>query len=344
MELGISMFGDLGFDAATKSFQSSQQRLQDMLEEIKLADEVGLDVFGIGEHHRPDFAVSSPEIILAAAASVTRRIKLTSSVTVLSSNDPVRVYQNFSTVDLLSNGRAEITVGRGSFIESFPLFGYDLNDYNGLFSEKLDLLKQINETETISWKGKYRAALDKQEVLPRPASGKLDIWIAVGGTPASVVRAAKLGFPLIIAIIGGRPSQFQPFFELYKTEYLNAGHDPAKMQLATHSHGLVGEDSRALADKYFPNYASQMDRVGRSRGWAPYTRGQFEGGRSSDGALFVGDPSEVTEKILQNQEMFGLTRFLLHCDVGAPTHADLMKSIELFGDKVAPAVRKALHK
>lgn len=344
MEIGISMFGDLAYNQATQSFQSPQQRLQDMLEEIKLADEVGLDVFGIGEHHRPDFAVSSPEIILAAAASVTKKIRLTSSVTVLSSNDPVRVYQNFSTVDLLSGGRAEITVGRGSFIESFPLFGYDLNDYNGLFSEKLELLKQINESETISWKGKYRAALDKQQVLPRAVNEKLDIWIAVGGTPQSVVRAARLGFPLIVAIIGGRPAQFQPFFELYKTEYINAGHDPAKMQLATHSHGLVGEDGVALANVYFPNYAAQMDRVGRSRGWAPYTRQQFEGGRSIEGALFVGDPSQVTEKILQNQEMFGLTRFLLHTDVGAPAHADLMKSIELFGDKVAPAVRKALGK
>lgn len=342
MELGISMFGDLSYDAAAKSFQSPQSRLQDMLEEIKLADEVGLDVFGIGEHHRPDFAVSSPEIILAAAASVTKNIKLTSSVTVLSSADPVRIYQNFSTVDLLSNGRAEITVGRGSFIESFPLFGYNLNDYNGLFSEKLELLKEINETDVISWKGKYRAALDKQEVLPRPVNGNLEIWIAVGGTPQSVVRAARLGFPLIIAIIGGRPAQFQPFFELYKTEYLNAGHDIAKMQLATHSHGLLGENGDALADRYYPNYAAQMDRVGSSRGWAPYTREQFEGGRSSEGALFVGDPSEVTDKILQHQEMFGLTRFLLHTDVGAPAHADLMKSIEIFGEKVAPAVRKAL--
>ncbi|MCE6991939.1 LLM class flavin-dependent oxidoreductase [Dyadobacter sp. CY323] len=343
MEIGISMFGDLSFDKATSSFQSPQRRLQDMLEEIKLADEVGLDVFGIGEHHRSEYAVSAPEIILAAAASVTKRIKLTSSVTVLSSNDPVRVYQNFSTIDLLSNGRAEITVGRGSFIESFPLFGYNLDDYNGLFTEKLELLKQINETQTISWKGKFRAALDSQEVLPRPAHGKLDIWIAVGGTPQSVVRAAKLGFPLIIAIIGGQPAQFQPFFELYKTEYIKAGHDPATMQLATHSHGLVGENGAALADSYFPSYASQMDRVGRSRGWAPYSRQQFEGGRTIDGALFVGDPNQVTEKILQNQEMFGLTRFLLHTDVGGPAHADLMKSIELLGDKVAPAVRKALN-
>ena len=344
MEIGISMFGDLAFNAATKSFQSPQQRLQEMLEEVKLADEVGLDVFGIGEHHRPDFAVSAPEIILAAAASVTKRIKLTSSVTVLSSTDPVRVYQNFSTVDLLSNGRAEITVGRGSFIESFPLFGYDLDDYNGLFSEKLELLKEINTNEIVTWKGKFRAALDRQQVLPRPVNNNLDIWIAVGGTPQSVVRAAKLGFPLIIAIIGGRPAQFQPFFELYKTEYINAGHDPAKMQLATHSHGLVGENGAALSDKYFPSYAAQMDRVGRSRGWAPYNRQQFEGGRTAEGALFVGDVNQVTEKILAQQELFGLTRFLLHTDVGAPAHADLMKSIELFGDKVAPAVRKALRK
>ncbi len=342
MEIGISMFGDLAFNNETRSFQSPQERLQDMLEEIKLADEVGLDVFGIGEHHRPDFAVSAPEIILAAAASVTKNIKLTSSVTVLSSADPVRVYQNFSTVDLISGGRAEITVGRGSFIESFPLFGYDLNDYNGLFTEKLQLLKEINENDVITWKGKFRATLDRQEVLPRAVNNNLEIWVAVGGTPQSVVRAARLGLPLIIAIIGGMPSQFKPFFELYKTEYLEAGHDSAKMQLATHSHGLVGPDGKALSDLYFPSYAAQMDRVGRSRGWAPYTRAQFEGGQSRSGALFVGEPNEVVDKILYHQEMFGLTRFLMHTDVGAPAHKDLMKSIELLGTHVAPAVKKAL--
>jgi probable LLM family oxidoreductase len=342
MEIGISMFGDLAYNHSTKSFQPAQQRLQEMLEEVRLADEVGLDVFGIGEHHRPDFSVSSPEMILAAAAGITKNIKLTSSVTVLSSTDPVRVYQNFSTVDLLSNGRAEITVGRGSFIESFPLFGYNLNDYSGLFTEKLELLKAINENEIVNWKGKYRAPLVSQQVLPRAVDNHLDIWIAVGGTPESVVRAAKLGFPLIIAIIGGMPKQFQPFFKLYKEEYIKAGHDPAKMQIATHSHGLIGEDSQRISDSYFPHYASQMNRIGKDRGWSAYTRDQFEGGRTRDGALFVGDVNQVTDKILYHQEMFGLTRFLLHVDVGAPSHQDLLKTIELLGTKVKPAVSKAL--
>ncbi|TDE14656.1 LLM class flavin-dependent oxidoreductase [Dyadobacter psychrotolerans] len=342
MEIGISMFGDVAYDKSAKAFQPAQQRIQEILEEIKLADEVGLDVFGIGEHHRPDFSVSAPEIILAAAAGITKNIKLTSSVTVLSSTDPVRVYQNFSTVDLISNGRAEITVGRGSFIESFPLFGYNLNDYNGLFTEKLDLLMAINENDTISWKGKFRAPLVSQQVLPRAVDNHLDIWIAVGGTPESVVRAAKLGLPLIIAIIGGMPRQFQPFFRLYKDEYLKAGHDISKMQLATHSHGLIGENSQAISDRYFPHYADQMNRIGKDRGWSPYTKEQFEGGRSRDGALFVGDVNELTDKILYHQEMFGLTRFLLHVDVGAPSHDDLMKTIELLGTHVKPAVNKAL--
>ncbi len=342
MEIGISMFGDLAYNAATKSFQPAQERIQEILEEIKLADEVGLDVFGIGEHHRPDFSVSSPEIILAAAATITKNIKLTSSVTVLSSADPVRVYQNFSSLDLVSNGRAEITVGRGSFIESFPLFGYNLNDYAGLFSEKLELLKAINEQDVISWKGKFRAPLAEQQVLPRAVNNHLDIWIAVGGTPESVVRAARLGLPLIIAIIGGMPRQFQPFFQLYKDEYLKAGHDPSKMQLATHSHGLMDTDAYAIADRYFPHYKQQMDRIGRDRGWAPYSRDQFEGGRSREGALFIGDVAQVTDKILYHQELFGLTRFLLHADVGAPSHKDIMRTIELLGTKVKPAVNKAL--
>lgn len=344
MELGLSMFGDLSYNHNTKTFQPAEERLKEILEEIKLADEVGLDVFGIGEHHRPDFAVSSPEIILAAAASITKKIKLTSSVTVLSSTDPVRTYQHFSTVDLISNGRAEITVGRGSFTESFPLFGYNLNDYNGLFAEKLDLLLAINKKEVISWKGRFRAPLEEQQVLPRAMGDGLDIWIAVGGTPQSVIRAGRLGLPLIIAIIGGMPAQFKPFFEMYKREYLQAGHDPAKMRIATHSHGLIGEHGQELADRYFPFYAEQMNRIGRDRGWSPYTKEQFEGGRSRDGALFIGDVNQVVDKILYHQELFGLTRFLLHADVGAPSHKELMKTIELLGTKVAPAVRKALNK
>ncbi len=344
MELGIGMFGDLSFDKVTGKVQNPAEKLQEILEEIKLADEVGLDVFGIGEHHREDYAVSSPEILLAAAASVTKNIKLMSTVTVLSSAEPVSVYQNFSMVDLISNGRAEIGVGRGSFIESFPLFGYNLKDYDQLFEEKLDLLLNINNNEVVNWKGKLRAPVVNQTVYPRALNdGKLPIWIAVGGTPESVLRAAKLGLPLILAIIGGMPAQFKPLMDFYKEQYLASGHDPAKMQVGIHSHTFVSEDEN-VSDGYFENYASQMNRIGASRGWPAYSKHQYNGGRSKDGALFIGDPSEVTDKILHMHELFGLTRYIGHMDVGAPDHKVMMKSIELFGTKVAPAVRKALSK
>ncbi|WP_028298415.1 LLM class flavin-dependent oxidoreductase [Olivibacter sitiensis] len=341
MELGISMFADLPVDKATGKHKSAQERIQELIEEIKLADEVGLDVFGIGEHHREDYAVSSPEIILATAATVTKHIKLASAVTVLSSSDPVKVYQNFATIDLISNGRAELMVGRGSFIESFPLFGYDLKDYNKLFAEKLDLLLQINKNETVNWKGTVRAPLQNQKVLPRAVNDHLNIWIAAGGTPESVYRAAKLGLPLMIAIIGGYPMQFTPLFNLYKKEYEAHGHDMAKYQIGTHSHALIGENSQEIADLYYPYYAAQMDRVGKDRGWQPYTRAQFDMGRDREGALFVGEPAEVVDKILYQKEMFGLTRFVAHMDVGGAPHDVIMKSIELFGTKVAPEVRKS---
>jgi len=344
MELGIGMFGDLSFDAATGKPRAAKQKLQEILEQIKLADEVGLDVFGLGEHHRPDYAVSSPEIVLAAAASITKNIKLTSTVTVLSSAEPVKVYQDFSTIDLISNGRAEIGVGRGSFIESFPLFGYNLSDYDQLFEEKLDLLLNINNNEVVNWQGKLRAPLRDQRVFPRATNnGKLPVWIAVGGTPASVARAAKLGLPLVVAIIGGMPKQFQPLIEFYKSEYINHGHDPALMQVGIHSHTFVS-DSEASIDQYYYNYASQMDRIGASRGWPPYAKSQYDGGRSRDGALFMGGTEEVAEKILYMHELFGITRFIGHMDVGDPSHSELMKSIEIFGNKVAPIVRKALQK
>jgi len=342
MELGIGMFGDLSFDPATGKPRSAKIKLHEILEQIKLADEVGLDVFGLGEHHRSDYAVSAPEIVLAAAASITKNIKLTSTVTVLSSAEPVKVYQDFSTIDLISNGRAEIAVGRGSFIESFPLFGYDLKDYDQLFEEKLDLLLNINNNEVVNWKGKLRAPLVNQTVLPRATNnGQLPIWIAVGGTPESVLRAAKLGLPLILAIIGGMPKQFQPLIEFYKQEYVKHGHDIAKMQIGIHSHSFVSNDDTVTDDYYF-NYASQMDRIGGSRGWAPYTKMQYNGGRSKDGALFIGGAAEVADKILQMHEWFGITRFIGHMDVGDPSHANMMKSIEIFGKEVAPQVRKAL--
>ncbi len=342
MELGIGMFGDLSFDAQTGKPREAKVKLQEILEQIVLADEVGLDVFGLGEHHRPDYAVSSPEIVLAAAASITKRIKLMSTVTVLSSAEPVKVYQDFSTIDLISNGRAEIGVGRGSFIESFPLFGYDLNDYDQLFEEKLDLLLNINNNEVVNWEGKLRAPLKNQMVLPRATkNGQLPIWIAVGGTPQSVLRAAVLGLPLVVAIIGGMPKQFQPLIEFYKQEYVKNGHDVSKMQIGIHSHAFVS-DNDASIDQYFYNYASQMDRIGASRGWTPYTKEQYDGGRSEEGALFIGDAAQLTDKILYMHELFGITRFIGHMDVGDPSHKEMMKSIELFGTKIAPEVRKAL--
>lgn len=341
MELGVSMFGDLQVDTTTGNFQSTGQRLREIIEEIKLMDEVGLDYFGIGEHHRPDYAVPTPEIVLAAAASVTKRIKLGSAVSVLSSSDPVKLYQNFAMIDQLSGGRAELMAGRGSFIESFPLFGYNLNDYDALFAEKLDLLLTINGNRRVSWQGKFRPSLQEQEVLPRAVDDKLAIWIAVGGTPASVVRAGKLGLPLMIAIIGGSPEQFKPLFELYKKTYLENGHDPAQFQVGIHSHALFGENEAELSKIYYPLYAAQMDRVGRSRGWPPYHRTQFEFGKSRHGALFIGEPNAMAEKILYMHEMFGLTRFAAHMDVGAPSHTLMMKSIELYGTKIVPQVKAA---
>lgn len=343
MELGVGMFADLPIDPKTGHRQTAQVRLKELMEEIKLADEVGLDVFGIGEHHREDYAVSSPEIILAAASAVTKNIQLTSAVTVLSSSEPVKIYQNFSTIDLLSNGRAEIMVGRGSFIESFPLFGYDLKDYNRLFEEKLDLLLNINEHEVVTWKGQTRAALNEQQVLPRALNGKLPIWIAVGGTPESVKRAGKLGLPLMIAIIGGNPGNFQPLVEYYKQEYELNGHDVSKMQIGIQSHAFIAEDSKMAVDTLFPYYAAQMNKLGKERGWPPFSKEQFEHGRQQHGALYVGSPAEITDKILHYQEMFGLTRFMAQFDVGGAPHKTLMKSIELYGTKVAPEVRKALQ-
>lgn len=341
MELGVGMFGDNHYDEKGEPL-SAGDRLRELISEIKLMDEVGIDFFGIGEHHRPDYAVSVPEIVLAAAASVTKNIKLGSAVSVLSSSDPVRIYQSFATIDQISNGRAEIVAGRGSFIESFPLFGYNLNDYNALFEEKLELLLKINQEDPVTWKGKFRPALDNQHVLPRAKNDKLPVWIAVGGTPESVVRAARLGLPVIFAIIGGNPAQFQPLFKYYKELYENFGHDMSQFQVGVHMHSFFGENSKETADAYYPVYAAQMTRVGRSRGWPPFSRQQYDMGRSSQGAYIIGDVNESVEKILQMHEMFGLTRFSAHMDVGGPSHDSLMKSIEIFGTKIAPKVRAAI--
>jgi probable LLM family oxidoreductase len=334
MKLGISMFGDNHYDNNGKPLAAGE-RLRELIEEVKLMDETGLDFFGIGEHHRPDYAVSVPEIILAAAATVTKKIRLGSAVTVLSSSDPVRIYESFATIDQLSNGRAEITAGRGSFTESFPLYGYNLSDYDELFDEKIKLLLKINNENPITWKGNYRAALNNQQIFPRAVNNHLDIWIAVGGTPESVVRAAKLGLPVVFAIIGGNPVQFKPLFDYYKELYEHAGHDMSKFRTGVHMHCFFGENGKQTADDYYPVYSSQMDRVGR-------TRAQYEAGRGKQGAYIIGDAIEAIDKILYMHELFGVTRFSAHMDVGGPSHASLMKSIELFGSVIAPKIREAL--
>jgi probable LLM family oxidoreductase len=339
MELGIGMFGDNHYDSNGKP-QSPGQRLKELIEEIKLMDETGLDFFGIGEHHRPDYAVSAPEIILAAASTVTKKIKLGSAVSVLSSSDPVKLYQAFATIDLISDGRAELMAGRGSFIESFPLFGYDLEHYDELFEEKLELLLKINKENPVTWKGKFRPALKSQEVLPRALNNNLDIWVAVGGTPESVLRAAKHGLPVVFAIIGGDPAQFKPLFDYYRNAYDHYGHNKEKFRVGVHMHAFFGENSKEVADYYYPVYSSQMDRVGKSRGWPPYQQNQYDTGRSSKGHLVIGDANEAIEKILHMKEMFGLTRFSAHMDVGGPAHDKMMKSIEIFGAKIAPEVKK----
>jgi len=340
MELGLITFADMLPETLSGGSINAHQRIKDLLEEIQLADQLGLDVFGVGEHHRPDYAVSSPAIILAAAASVTKRIKLASAVTVLSSDDPVRVFQDFATVDLLSSGRAEIIAGRGSFIESFPLFGYNLKDYDELFTEKLELLLKINQNEVLSWTGKHRPSFENRGVYPRPYQQALPIWLAAGGTPASAVRAATLGLPLMLAIIGGMPEQFVPFVNLYRETAKKAGQDIAKLQMGINNHVYIGENSQQAGDEFYPYYATMMDRVGRDRGWPPHTRQQFDYSRSARGALMVGSVQQVIDKILYEHELFGNTRFLAQASIGHVPHKLTMKSIELFGTKVAPIIRK----
>jgi probable LLM family oxidoreductase len=342
MELGLYTFAELTPDPASGQTISARRRLRDLIKEIELADEVGLDVFGVGEHHRPDFAVSTPAVVLAAAAERTRTIRLSSAVSVLSSDDPVRVFQDFATLDLLSGGRAEIMAGRGSFIESFPLFGYDLEDYDELFAEKLELLIALRESERVTWVGRHRAPLDDLAVYPRPVQEPLPIWVAVGGTPQSVVRAGALGLPMALAIIGGRPERFAPFAELHRRAAAQAGHGP--LALSINSHGFVAENSQQAADVAFPPLKTMMDRIGRERGWPPMTRAQFEASRELHGANFVGSPQEVTEKILFQHEIFGHDRFLVQFSVGTLPHDALMRSIELFGTEVAPVVRREIER
>jgi len=340
MELGIYSFAETGLDPVTGKTVSFHQRIRDLMEEIALADQVGLDVFALGEHHRPDYAISAPAVMLGAAAVTTKKIQLSSAVTVLSSDDPVRVFQQFATVDLLSGGRAEIMAGRGSFIESFPLFGYDLEDYDALFSEKLDLLLQLNEKEKITWRGKYRSPIHDQGVYPRPLQAKLPVWVAVGGTPSSAVRAGTLGLPMAVAIIGGSPEHFVSLVQLYRDTAAKAGNKPV---VGINQHVFIADTSQAAADQFYPSYAATMSRIGRERGWQAMTRPQYEAMRSKKGALLVGSPQEVIDKILYGHELFKHDRFLAQMSVGPLSHTQLMRSIELFGTKVAPVVRKALQ-
>ena len=343
MELGISSFGEVQPDGVAGKAINAHQRMQQLLEEIKLADEVGLDVFALGEHHRPDFMVSAPEVILAAAASLTKNIRLSSSVTVLSSADPVRVFQNFASLDLISNGRAEIMAGRGSFIESFPLFGYDLKDYDDLFTEKLDLLVAINKSEIVNWQGKHRAAIRNLGVYPRPFQESLPIWLAVGGTPASAVRAGTMNLPMTLAMLGGSPDRFVPFVNLFRQSAQKAGHDVAKLPLAINSHFYLADNSQQASDELFPSYEQMMNRIGRERGWSPIGREHFEFMRQS-GPLLVGSPQQAIDKILHFHELFQNTRYLAQL-IGSHQlpHSKVLRAIELFGTKVAPAVRKALQ-
>ena len=340
MEIGITSFAETTADPATGRTIYPATRLAHLMEEIKLADEVGLDVFAVGEHHRPDFAVSSPAVVLGAAAAVTERIRLASAVTVLSTDDPVRVFEDFATVDLLSNGRAEIWAGRGSFTESFPLFGYDLQDYDELFAEKLELLLKVRDREKITWTGQHRAPIEDRGVYPRPVQDPLPVWLAVGGNPGSAIRAAELGLPLVLAIIGGRPERFVPLIELYRESARGAGHDPARLPVAINSHAFIAENSQDAAETFYPPYATIMTKIGRERGWSPMTREQFEALRAPRGSLLVGSPQEVIEKILYEHELFKYDRFLLHLSVGTMPHDAVMRSIELLGTKVAPVVRK----
>lgn len=343
MKFGIGMFGDTGFDESLQAYRNPKFRLQELIEEVKFADALGIDVAVIGEHHREDYSVSSPEILLAALASVTNKIHLSSGVNVLSSADPVKLFQDYVQIDLISNNRAELMAGRGSFIESFPLFGQNLKDYNELFVEKLDLLLKLRRAEPLNWTGKFRPALVNQVVYPKP-NRVLPVWIAVGGTPESVQRAAHLGLPIIFAIIGGSPSQFLPLIEYYKEEYRFAGHNPAEMEIGIQVHTYIADSKEKVLEEYYPIYARQMDKIGKERGWSgAYSRSQFETGMSQHGALFMGSSQDVAEKITQTAKQFGLTRFIAHIDVGGPSHFNQMQTIERFASEVIPQVKSALN-
>ncbi len=343
MQLGIYSFGDVPMALRTGPTMGAETRLAHVLEEIELADRVGLDVFGIGEHHRPDFPISNPEVVLAAAASRTTRIRLTSAVTVLSSDDPVRVFQAFSTLDLLSHGRAEIMAGRGSFIESFPLFGYDLDDYDVLFAEKLELLNRIRLEERVSWTGQVRAPLQAAAIYPRPVQQPLPLWVAIGGTPQSAVRAGALGLPMAVAIIGGEPARFAPFVELHRDAVRKGGRDPMEVPVSINSHGFIADTDEAAAKAFYPGWLGAMTQIGRERGWPPPRAGQYEHEIGPDGALLVGSPETVAKKIIRQRAIFGHARFLLQLSVGGVPHDAMLRAIELYGTVVKPMVLDAVH-
>jgi probable LLM family oxidoreductase len=343
MQIGVDSFAALFPDPATGVALSPVTRMRNLIEEVEHADQVGLDVFGIGEHHRREFLDSAPAIILAAAASRTRHIRLSSAVTVLGADDPVRVFQNFATLDLISQGRAEIVVGRGSFIEAFPLFGLDLNNYDTLFAEKLDLLLKIRDNVQVHWSGTHRAPLTGQEVHPRPMQKRLPIWLGVGGTPESFVRAGTLGLPLMVAIIGGEPHRFRPLIDIYREEGRRAGHPAAQLTVGMHAIGFLGDTTEQAADDFYPGYAQTMTQIGKERGWPPTTRRQFDATRGPKGALLIGDAETVANKILYvNEALGGLSRITFQMSVSTLTHRKLMRSIEILGTQVVPILRKEL--
>jgi probable LLM family oxidoreductase len=343
MQIGIDSFAAALSDPVTGAPIAPADRLRNLLEEITLADQLGLDVFGIGEHHRVEYLDSAPAIILAAAASLTKTIRLTSAVTVLSAADPVRVFQEFATLDLISRGRAEIVAGRGSFIESFPLFGLDLKDYDSLFAEKLDLLLKIRDNTKLHWSGKHRPALTGQDIYPRPFQPQLPIWLGVGGTPESFVRAGTLGLPLMVAIIGGETHRFRPLIDLYREAGARAGHAPDKLKVGIHSIGFLGDTTQKAADDFFPGYAHAFTQIGKERGWPPTTRGQYDALRGPTGALLIGDAENVAAKLLRiNDSLGGIARITFQMTVATLPHAKMMNAIDILATRVAPIIRQAL--
>jgi probable LLM family oxidoreductase len=340
MEIGIDSFASSGAKKGNDPIANADS-LGELLERIQRADEAGLDIFGIGEHHRKGFLDSAPSVILAAAAGQTKNIRLTSAVTVLSAADPVRVFQNFATLDLISRGRAEMVVGRGSFIESFPLFGYNLNDYDELFSEKLELLLQIRDNETVTWSGKYRPQLKNQAIYPRPLQDPFPIWLGVGGTPESFSRAGMLGLPLMVAVIGGETHRFRPMIDLYKKAGKQAGHPEERLKVGLHSLGYVADSNQQAVDEYYPGYAETFTKIGKERGWPPVTRSHFDEQTGDLGALIVGGPEDVAKKILRHSEALGgISRLTFQMDNAGLSHEKLLKAIALIGEKVIPLVRK----